>query len=173
MNHRSRRNRPSYPDGLRPPPPRRIQRLRSPQPTPDRHACRRVSDFLTTFITKFRHLQCLRPYLKWALHLVRIELCDLLSPGSLKRSSMDTILPSATSGRWVVRRKATIVTAVHSGALSLEEACHRYMLTADEFVSWEKSFDQHGLAGLQITRLQHYRQQQTGKSSARAKTRRG
>jgi hypothetical protein len=42
--------------------------------------------------------------------------------------------------------------------LSLEEACTRYMLTVDEFLSWQSSIDQHGLAGLRTTRIQQYRQ---------------
>lgn len=67
------------------------------------------------------------------------------------------LLHSVTIKRWVPRRKAEIVAAVHSGALSLEEACHRYMLTADEFASWEKSFERYGRPGLRITRIQDYR----------------
>lgn len=67
------------------------------------------------------------------------------------------LLHSVTTKRWVPRRKAEIVAAVHSGALSLEEACHRYMLTADEFASWEKSFERYGRPGLRITRIQDYR----------------
>lgn len=66
-------------------------------------------------------------------------------------------LPPPTTKRWVIRRKAEIVAAVRGGVLSLEEACSRYMLTADEFVSWQASIEQYGLAGLRTTRLQHYR----------------
>ena len=49
------------------------------------------------------------------------------------------------------------VAAVRGGLLSLEEACARYTLTVDEFLSWQMSIDQHGLAGLRTTRLQQYR----------------
>ncbi len=66
-------------------------------------------------------------------------------------------LPSPGTQRWVIRRKAEIVAAVRGGLLSLEEACHRYMLTVDEFLSWQASVDEHGLAGLRATRIQHYR----------------
>ena len=66
-------------------------------------------------------------------------------------------LPPPTTTRWVVRRKAEIVSAVRRGILSLEEACSRYTLTPDEFLSWEASIQQHGLGGLRTTRLQHYR----------------
>jgi hypothetical protein len=36
--------------------------------------------------------------------------------------------------------------------LSLEDACSRYTLTVEEFLSWQHSIEQHGLAGLRITR---------------------
>ena len=67
-------------------------------------------------------------------------------------------LPSPHTTRWVVRRKAEVVAAVRGGLLSLEEACSRYTLTVDEFLSWQFSIDQHGLAGLRTTRIQQYRQ---------------
>ena len=41
--------------------------------------------------------------------------------------------------------------------MSLEEACARYTLTVDEFLSWQVSIDQHGLPGLRTTRIQQYR----------------
>jgi Protein of unknown function (DUF1153) len=72
-----------------------------------------------------------------------LTLADLPAPGTKKR--------------WVVRRKAQVVAAVRGGLLSLEEACSRYMLTVDEFLSWQSSIDQHGLAGLRTTRIQQYR----------------
>ena len=43
-----------------------------------------------------------------------------------------------------------MVAAVRGGLLSLEEACQRYTLTVDEFLSWQMSIDQHGLAGLRV-----------------------
>ncbi len=67
-------------------------------------------------------------------------------------------LPSPNTKRWVIRRKAEVVAAVRGGLLSLEEACSRYTLTVDEFLSWQFSIDQHGLAGLRTTRIQQYRQ---------------
>ena len=66
-------------------------------------------------------------------------------------------LPPPNTVRWVMRRKAVVIAAVRGGLLSLEEACSRYMLTADEFLSWQSSIDEHGLAGLRTTRTQHYR----------------
>ena len=66
-------------------------------------------------------------------------------------------LPPPATIRWVIRRKAEVVCAVRGGLLSIEEACRRYMLTLEEFLSWQASVDQHGLAGLRTTHIQHYR----------------
>jgi hypothetical protein len=57
----------------------------------------------------------------------------------------------------VIRRKAEVVAAVRGGLLSLSEACDRYRLTVDEFLSWQRSIERHGLPGLRATRLQQYR----------------
>ena len=62
-------------------------------------------------------------------------------------------LPSQTTKRWVIRRKAEVVAAVRGGLLSLEEACARYTLTVEEFLSWQQMFDEHGLRGLRATRF--------------------
>jgi hypothetical protein len=66
-------------------------------------------------------------------------------------------LPPLNTQRWVIRRKAEVVAAVRGGLLSLEEACNRYTLTVEEFLAWQASIDQHGLAGLRTTRIQQYR----------------
>jgi len=66
-------------------------------------------------------------------------------------------LPAPGTRRWVIRRKAEVVAAVRGGLLSLEEACSRYTLTVEEFLSWQRSIDRHGMRGLRTTRLQDYR----------------
>jgi Protein of unknown function (DUF1153) len=66
-------------------------------------------------------------------------------------------LPTPGTKRWVVRRKALVIAAVRGGLLTLEEACNRYMLTVDEFLSWQHMIDLHGLAGLRTTHLHKYR----------------
>ncbi|MBB4952650.1 hypothetical protein H4S14_000692 [Agrobacterium vitis] len=66
-------------------------------------------------------------------------------------------LPPANTRRWVIRRKAEVVAAVRGGLLSLEEACERYTLTVEEFLSWQSSITDHGLPGLRTTRIQQYR----------------
>jgi hypothetical protein len=66
-------------------------------------------------------------------------------------------LPPPGIKRWVIRRKAEVVAAVRAGVISLEEACQRYTLSVEEFLSWQRSIDRHGLRGLRTTRLQDYR----------------
>ena len=67
-------------------------------------------------------------------------------------------LPPPDTKRWVIRRKAEVVAAVRGGLISLDEACRRYTLTVEEFLSWQRSIERHGLAGLRATRIQQYRQ---------------
>jgi hypothetical protein len=66
-------------------------------------------------------------------------------------------LPSVNTQRWVIRRKAEVVAAVQGGLLSLEEACKRYSLSVEEFLSWQKAINENGLPGLRTTRIQKYR----------------
>jgi hypothetical protein len=70
---------------------------------------------------------------------------------------MSDDLPPPNTQRWVVRRKAAVITAVRGGRITLEEALRRYNLTEEEYRSWERAFDEHGLPGLRSTRLQRYR----------------
>ena len=67
-------------------------------------------------------------------------------------------LPPRDTTRWVIRRKAALVAAVRGGLLSLEEACERYTLTIDEFLSWQRAIDRYGPRGLRATRVQDYRE---------------
>jgi hypothetical protein len=66
-------------------------------------------------------------------------------------------LPSPSTGRWVMRRKAEVVAAVRGGLLTLDEACRRYNLTAEEFLAWQYAIDRFGMPGLRTTRIQQYR----------------
>ena len=66
-------------------------------------------------------------------------------------------LPSPNTKRWVARRKASVVTAVRSGNITLEEAYHRYQLSEEEFLTWQRAFEAHGLHGLRATHLREYR----------------
>ncbi|RYM08232.1 DUF1153 domain-containing protein [Sphingobium cupriresistens] len=66
-------------------------------------------------------------------------------------------LPPRETRRWVVRRKAEVVAAVNGGLLTIDEACDRYSLALEEFASWQRAVERSGMAGLRVTRLQHYR----------------
>ena len=67
-------------------------------------------------------------------------------------------LPAPNTKRWVIRRKAQVVVAVRSGILSLNDACSRYNLSIEEFLSWQRLIDRHGIGGLRATRIQQYRE---------------
>ena len=66
-------------------------------------------------------------------------------------------LPPPNTKRWVARRKAEVVSAVRGGLWSIDDACARYGLSVDEFLSWTKAIDDFGMQGLRTTRLQQYR----------------
>jgi hypothetical protein len=80
-----------------------------------------------------------------------------LSDESLIGVSLMESLPPRNTTRWVVRRKAAVVAAVRSGTITVEEACHYYQLSEEEFRSWDRALELHGLAGLRTTRIQQYR----------------
>jgi hypothetical protein len=60
-------------------------------------------------------------------------------------------LPKPDTARWVTRRKAEVVAAVQGGLISLEDACDRYRLSVEEFLSWQHAIARHGLEGLRAT----------------------
>lgn len=66
-------------------------------------------------------------------------------------------LPAPGTTRWVVRRKAEVVSAVAGGLLSVDEACERYGLSLEEFAGWQRAVDRSGMPGLRVTRIQHYK----------------
>jgi len=72
-------------------------------------------------------------------------------------------LPPADTKRWVIRRKAVVVAAVRGGLVTLDEVCRRYALSVEEFLSWQRAIDKHGLPGLRTTRIQLYRDADTPK----------
>ena len=78
-------------------------------------------------------------------------------PGPDGRQLSVSDLPPANTRRWVARRKAEVVAAVRGGLISLDDACRRYTLSVEEFLSWQRAIDHHGQSGLRITRLQRYR----------------
>lgn len=66
-------------------------------------------------------------------------------------------LPPPSTTRWVMRRKAQIVSAVHGGLITESEACDIYGLSPDELLSWKTLVEKCGMLGLRITKIQHYR----------------
>jgi len=66
-------------------------------------------------------------------------------------------LPAVDTIRWVIFRKAQVVSAVKGGLLSMDQACAQYRLSLDEFLSWKSAIEKHGLKGLRATRIQDYR----------------
>ena len=66
----------------------------------------------------------------------------------------DHELPPPDTERWTPRRKASVVKAVLSDVMSLEEVCRRYALSVEEFQSWHNAMERHGVRGLYTTKLQ-------------------
>jgi transposase-like protein len=62
-------------------------------------------------------------------------------------------LPPSNTNRWVARRKAAVLAALRSGAITMEEVCRRYALSEEELLAWQRAFETHGLSGLRATRL--------------------
>ena len=86
---------------------------------------------------------------------------NVIGPAGRPLSKND--LPPPNTKRWVIRRKAEVVAGVRSGLISLEEACQRYKLSVEEFISWQRLIERHGVLGLRATRLQDYREFSTEK----------
>ena len=87
----------------------------------------------------------------WTSKVLAAPMSSVLPRSPLGTLAMSDDLPPPNTKRWVVRRKAAVVTAVRSGRTTLEEALQRYQLTEEEYRSWERAFDQHGLPGLRST----------------------
>ena len=94
-----------------------------------------------------------------------------LSGESLIGLSLMESLPPPNTKRWVIRRKAAVVAAVRSGEITLEEACRCYQLSEEEFLSWKRAFEMHGLAGLRTTRIQQYRAPRSARSRSASRQR--
>ena len=66
-------------------------------------------------------------------------------------------LPPPDTKRWTARRKASVVAAVLSRMITVDDVCQRYGLSIDEFLSWHNAMQRHGLHGLRTTKLRNYR----------------
>jgi hypothetical protein len=78
---------------------------------------------------------------------------DLLrmTPLPMRLSAEEPPLPGVT--RWVRRRKLAVVAAILEHRLSIEEACERYDLSAEELVSWRDMVDLYGPSGISASTL--------------------
>ena len=74
-------------------------------------------------------------------------------------------LPPPETRRWVTTRKAQVVAAVRGGLLTLGEACERYSLSVEEFLSWQHALERFGIAGLRATHAQEYRHLEAQRSA--------
>jgi Protein of unknown function (DUF1153) len=66
-------------------------------------------------------------------------------------------LPAPDTKYWTIRRKAAVVEAVRTGVISVPEACLRYNMAIEEFLSWRQAIEKHGVYGLRATRMKFYR----------------
>ena len=73
------------------------------------------------------------------------------------RKRGETELPALNTRRWTIRRKAALLQALRSGALTLEQARDRYAVSFEEIRAWERDLERHGLYGFRATRVQIYR----------------
>lgn len=77
-------------------------------------------------------------------------------------------LPPRDTVRWVSRRKAAVVAAVQAGVISLSDACARYALSVEEFLSWQRTFERHGVAGLKATHVADHRPTKSARVTKKA-----
>ncbi len=66
-------------------------------------------------------------------------------------------LPPDDTVRWVPSRKAAVLKAIESGAISIESACRRWRLSVEEIELWQRAMAKAGPPGLRVTRVQIYR----------------
>ncbi len=95
-----------------------------------------------------------------AAHAATVDLMsrDSVQPvWSVTQTPALSDLPSPNIKRWHFQHKAMVVTAVGTGLIHVAEACARYRITIEEFLSWKRLLDEHGSRGLRVTRLQDYR----------------
>ena len=91
-----------------------------------------------------------------ASKILQYPLNSVSEQAALRAPPMDDLPPPNTT-RWIARRKAAVVAAVRSGRITMEEVLRRYQHTEEEFLSWQRAFEAHGIAGLRATRVQQYR----------------
>jgi hypothetical protein len=76
-----------------------------------------------------------------------------------------TGLPSPNTRRWVARRKAAVVAAISRGMITIEEACRRYHMSEEEFVAWQRAFENRGILGLRAGCVRQHRDTRSSRPS--------
>jgi hypothetical protein len=61
-------------------------------------------------------------------------------------------LPATNLKRWLPCHKASIVSVVRGGLITVDEICQRYGLSVEELNIWERALDRHGIKGLRVTK---------------------
>ena len=65
--------------------------------------------------------------------------------------------PPPDTKLWVVRRKASVICAVETDLICLEDACSRYGISMEKYESSRRLLEKHGMGGLRVKRLNDYR----------------
>ncbi len=87
----------------------------------------------------------------------RIPMARVIGPDGCEVTLAD--LPPRDTQRWVIRRKAIVVTAVLGGLITLFDACVRYNLSIEEFLGWQRAVQRDGMLGLRATRPREHREE--------------
>lgn len=74
----------------------------------------------------------------------------------MNKQDLIDALPALPVKRYTPDRKARILDAIAGGALSEDEACHRYSISKEELRLWQRNDSRFGIAGLRVTKIQHY-----------------
>ena len=83
-------------------------------------------------------------------HVQRVRASHFLGPNGMPITVAD--LPPPRLKRWLPQHKAMVVAAVRHGLLTFNEACERYSLSAEEYLSWQRSFDRTSTAAATTAR---------------------
>jgi Protein of unknown function (DUF1153) len=73
-------------------------------------------------------------------HGPRTTMLDFEGPGGERITPSQ--LPPHGLKRWGVREKVLVVAAVRHGMLTFVEACERYNLSLEEFLAWQRIFEE-------------------------------
>ena len=66
-------------------------------------------------------------------------------------------LPPPGAMRWTAWQKVAVIRAVRNGLITANEVRARYLLSEEEFATWQTDFDRGGLFGLQQKSLRQRR----------------